>query len=230
MRRLVQLTTHIFSVSIRNATRSNIYAVRERDGFTLVDPGPVGTAPTILALDRSGELRLARVVVTHAHPAHAGALARVTRGTGVPAHVSVEDAHYLDGRAPPHLPRGPRGQLIAALGKVVELLPPVYQLKLLEPGRCVGSLAWYPAPGHTPGSVCFYHAPDKALLTGDALLHDGNRLHLPSHENNQDPAATLTGPLGLRDLEIDHLLPGHGPPLLGQAASELSRFLKVLAS
>src|SRR5438105_1861075 len=105
MAELQQVTPSIAALSLLNATSSNIYYVREPGGYALVDPGPVGTAPTILALDRKGELRLERVLVTHAHPAHAGSLSRVTRGTGVPAFVHPDDAPYLDGRQPPLLPR-----------------------------------------------------------------------------------------------------------------------------
>src|ERR1700759_581090 len=98
---LTQLTPHVFRVELMNATRSNIYIVRGDDGDTLVDPGPVGTAPLLLALDRRGEVRLARIVVTHAHPAHAGPAARVARGTGLSVFVLADDAPYLDG---PHEP------------------------------------------------------------------------------------------------------------------------------
>src|SRR5437660_2493252 len=123
-----------------NATRTNVYVVREPDGDTLVDPGPVGTAPVLLALDRRGEVRLLRIVLTHAHPAHAGSAARVARGTGVRVHLHAADAPFLDGTREPLLPRGRRGQLMSALGRVVELCPPGYRRHLLEPGGGVAGL------------------------------------------------------------------------------------------
>ena len=128
---LLPLTPHIRLIKLMNATRTNVYVVRGPDGDTLVDPGPVGTAPVILALDRRGEIRLRRVVVTHAHPAHAGSVARVARATGVRIYVHPLDMCYLDGREPPLLPRGRRGQLMAALGRVVDLCPPVFRLEPL---------------------------------------------------------------------------------------------------
>ncbi len=124
MANLIELTPHIYRLELMNATRTNIYIVREPDGDTLIDPGPVGTAQIILALDRSGEIRLRRVIVTHAHPAHAGSVARVARGPGVHTWVHPLDMCYLDGREPPLLPRGRRGQLMAALGRVVDPLLP----------------------------------------------------------------------------------------------------------
>src|SRR5262245_29570577 len=132
MARLVELLPSIFRVELRNATATNIYVVREPDGDTLIDPGPIGTAAVLLALDRKRLIRLRRLVVTHAHPAHAGSAARVSRGTGVDVYVHERDAQYLDGRSAPLLPKGRRGQLIAALGRFVDLCPPVFRLETVR--------------------------------------------------------------------------------------------------
>lgn len=63
-------------------------------------------------------------------------------------------------------------------------------------------------PGHTPGSVCFYVAPDIALITGDTLFA-GNvgRTDLPGG----DPYA-LTSSLSklLTFAPETQILPGHG--------------------
>src|SRR4051812_49319191 len=157
---VTQLTPHVARVELMNATRSNIYLVRGADGDTLVDPGPVGTAPLLLALDRRGDFRLARVMLTHAHPAHAGSAARVARGTGVRVFVHADDAPSPDGTREPLLPSGRRGQLMAALGRVVDLCPPVYRLDALPLGETIAGLRAIATPGHTPGHVCFWHAED----------------------------------------------------------------------
>jgi len=211
---LLELTPHISLLKLMNATRTNIYVVREDDGDTLVDPGPVGTAPIILALDRRCEIRLSRILLTHAHPAHAGSTARVVRGTGVRTWVHPDDAPFLDGRQAPLLPRGRRGQLMAVLGRVVELCPPVFRLQHYEPGVAVGDLLPIPTPGHTPGHVCLYHAKDRALFSGDALVTDSGLPSLPPDSLSEDPerARAALGPL--YDLPFEHLLPGHGPPLV----------------
>jgi glyoxylase-like metal-dependent hydrolase (beta-lactamase superfamily II) len=208
---LLQLTPHIYLLELLNATRTNVYIVREPDGDTLIDPGPVGTAPLILALDRKGDIRLRRVIVTHAHPAHAGSVARVARGTGVRIYVHPLDMCFLDGREPPLLPRGRRGQLMAALGRVVDLCPPVFRLEPLT--GPVGSLTPIETPGHTPGHVCLLHAEDRALLSGDALIVENGQPVLPAENLSEDPARARQSAELLRDLDFDHLLPGHGPPI-----------------
>jgi glyoxylase-like metal-dependent hydrolase (beta-lactamase superfamily II) len=211
MANLLELTPHIFLLELMNATRTNVYIVREPDGDTLVDPGPVGTAPVILALDRRGEIRLRRLVVTHAHPAHAGSVARVARGTGVRIYVHPLDMCYLDGREPPLLPRGRRGQLMAALGRVVDLCPPVFRMEPLT--GPVGSLRPIETPGHTPGHVCLYHEEDAALLSGDALVVEEGRAELPAENLSEDPVRARESLAALERVPYRVLLPGHGAPI-----------------
>ena len=224
MPNLTELTPHIARVELMNATRTNIYVVRGSDGDALVDPGPVGTAPVLLALDRRGEVRLLRIVLTHAHPAHAGSAARVARGTGVRVHLHAADAPFLDGTREPLLPRGRRGQLVAALGRVVELCPPVYRLDPLELGVAVGGLLPILTPGHTPGHVCLWHAEDGALLSGDALIVEDGEPALPDPSLSEDPARARAALSALRELPVRHLLPGHGEPILDGARVQLERF------
>jgi glyoxylase-like metal-dependent hydrolase (beta-lactamase superfamily II) len=225
---LLPLTEHVSLIPLMNATRTNIYLVRGDEGDTLIDPGPVGTAPQILSLDRRGELRLQRILLTHAHPAHAGSAARIVRGTGVRTWVHPADMPFLDGREPPLLPTGRRGQLMAALGRVVDLCPPVFRLESLEPGVSVAGLVPVETPGHTPGHVCLLHVADRALLSGDALVTDGSGPQLPPASLSHDPDRARTALAPLRDLDFDHLLPGHGPPLVGPTAHARDRVLSFL--
>ena len=225
---VTQLTPHIARVELMNATRSNIYVVRGSDGDTLVDPGPVGTAPLLLALDRRGELRLARVMLTHAHPAHAGSAARVARGTGVRVYVHADDAPFLDGTREPLLPSGRRGQLMAALGRVVDLCPPVYRLEALPLDDTLAGLRVLPTPGHTPGHVCFWHEEDGALLSGDALVVEAGEPTLPASSLSHDPPRARAALAALRGLPLRHLLPGHGAPILDDARARVDAALTRL--
>ena len=225
---VTQLTPRVARVELMNATRTNIYLVRGPDGDTLVDPGPVGTAPVLLALDRRGDFRLARVVVTHAHPAHAGSAARVARGTGVRVFVHADDVPFLDGTREPLLPSGRRGQLMAALGRVVDLCPPVYRLEPLAADGVVAGLRVLPTPGHTPGHVCLWHEEDRALLSGDALVVDGGEPALPASSLSHDPVRARAALAPLRALPVRHLLPGHGPPILDDAQPRIAALLDRL--
>jgi glyoxylase-like metal-dependent hydrolase (beta-lactamase superfamily II) len=142
--------------------------------------------------------------------------------------VHPDDACFLDGREAPLLPRGRRGQLIAALGRVVDLCPPVFRLEPLDVDAPLGALQPLATPGHTPGHVCFWHAADRALISGDALLVDGADVSLPADPLSEEPARARASLRALRGLPLEHLLPGHGPPLLGNARPRLDSFLDAL--
>lgn len=78
-------------------------------------------------------------------------------------------------------------------------------------------------PGHSWDSCCYYHGASKTLLTGDALLGSGTqgKVVLPGIKSNpRQYARTFRH---LRQLEIEHIYPGHGSSIHG------SRLLDHLA-
>jgi glyoxylase-like metal-dependent hydrolase (beta-lactamase superfamily II) len=92
----------------------------------------------------------------------------------------------------------------------------------------LGGLRPLATPGHTPGHVCFWHAADRALIAGDALLVDGAEISLPPASLSEDPDGARASLAALRDLPLAHLLPGHGPPLLDNARPRLDSYLDSL--
>lgn len=78
----------------------------------------------------------------------------------------------------------------------------------LGDGERVGPLTAIATPGHAPDHVAF--VAGRACFTGDAVLGEGSVFIAP------DPGA-LSGYLAslrrLRELELDVLCPGHGPPV-----------------
>jgi hydroxyacylglutathione hydrolase len=68
-------------------------------------------------------------------------------------------------------------------------------------------------PGHTPGSVCLYWPEKKVLFTGDVVFHQGvGRTDLPGGKG-EDLKASIRK---LSQLQVDHLLPGHGDVISGR--------------
>jgi hypothetical protein len=68
----------------------------------------------------------------------------------------------------------------------------------------------------------------EALISGDALLWDGESLHLPDEKLSEDPRAARAALRALAALDFDALLPGHGPPLLTGARRKLDALLQRL--
>ena len=70
------------------------------------------------------------------------------------------------------------------------------------------------APGHSPGSICIYWPQEKALVTGDVIFYQGiGRTDLPGG----DGQALKESIRRLSELEVEHLLPGHGEAVSGAA-------------
>ena len=67
-------------------------------------------------------------------------------------------------------------------------------------------------PGHSPGSFCLYWPDRKALFTGDVIFNQGvGRTDLPGG----DGSALKESIRSISLLEVDYLLPGHGPIVSG---------------
>ncbi|MDD1712383.1 MAG: MBL fold metallo-hydrolase [Methanoregulaceae archaeon] len=82
--------------------------------------------------------------------------------------------------------------------------------RLLSEGDRIGDLQVIHTPGHTPGSICLLHGPEKALISGDTVFTDGGfgRYDFPGG----DRSALLKSIERLSTLDIVGLFPGHGAP------------------
>ena len=68
-------------------------------------------------------------------------------------------------------------------------------------------------PGHSPGSFCLYWPDRKALFTGDVVFSQGvGRTDLPGG----DGQALKESIRSISSLEVEYLLPGHGPTISGR--------------
>ncbi len=206
---------------------SNAYVLSEglSSGFTLVDAGTPHDARRLRrALVRFGGLKRCKLILlTHAHPDHAGCAALLARASGAPvlAHQSERpfiESGQLYGRGGPQVQR--------AAFKLGSLIWPVRRCRLsraLRDGEEVETSAgvWrvIHTPGHTMGHISFWRESDGVLLSGDALLNvlpwtRKPGLTLPLRLFTQDPDLALDSARKLARLEPRVLLAGHGSPLL----------------
>ena len=80
-------------------------------------------------------------------------------------------------------------------------------------------------PGHTEGSVFYRHGGTRALLSGDTLLtavpplvvRKGMSLPYVTFSTDLSLAIESLRAFHRSDVDYEHLLPGHGRPLVGAA-------------
>jgi glyoxylase-like metal-dependent hydrolase (beta-lactamase superfamily II) len=112
------------------------------------------------------------------------------------------------------------------LFRMMGLRPPPYRVDfhLVEGELEVGDHRFQViyTPGHAPGSICLYWPEAKALFTGDVIFSQSlGRTDLPGGRG-----ALLKASIDrLTELDVELLLPGHGPVLRGKAAVKENFYL-----
>lgn len=181
----------------------------------VIDPGE--NIQEILARLKAHALTLKQIVVTHAHIDHVGGALRLKRLTGAPILMNQQDLPLL----------GMMEMQAGWLGVATpEVAPPDASA---EDGMVLGLTA-HPAqvlhtPGHTPGSICLYFAPDQLLVAGDTLFAGSiGRTDLPGGDSRQILRSIhdrlLVLPESLR------VIPGHGPETTIGEERESNPFLR----
>ncbi|MEB3102927.1 MBL fold metallo-hydrolase [Ferviditalea candida] len=147
----------------------NCYFVEEEDGFTLIDAALPNSAQAILQAARQIGKPIMRIVLTHAHYDHVGALDALKQALPEAAvHISKRDARLLAGDRtlePGEPSTRIRGGVPAQLKTRADIL--------LQEGDRIGSLSAMAAPGHTPGSMAFLDIRNGSLIAGDAFQTRG---------------------------------------------------------
>lgn len=143
----------------------NCYLVEEEDGLTLIDAALPYSAEGILRAVKNTGKPLARIVLTHVHDDHVGALdALKAKYPDIPVYVSARDARLMSGdiSLDPGEPQTPiRGGVPKRLSTRADVL--------IADGDRIGSLLAVSSPGHTPGSVSLLDTRSGALIAGDAF-------------------------------------------------------------
>lgn len=191
-----------------------VYLIEGADGLTLIDASVEGAEGAIereLA-QRSYTLKaIRRILITHAHPDHIGALAALVQASGATVYAHALEAPIIRGEQPPKYAPDYKDSLFnrsfsALLG--IRGMPPSRVDRLIAEGdllpEVLPDLQVIEAPGHAYGQVAFYSPERKLLFCGDAwcVSQDGSVCRLPlsrpislrrSAASKNSPNLTLRG-------------------------------------
>lgn len=226
----VALAPGVFRIPTIGSWATNSFALVDDDGsVTLIDTGLKRAPARIVAgLSAIGKhpADVQRIVLTHAHPDHAGGAAEMARRTGAPVAVHEADAGFAEaGNPPPTDTSTTVGRLFSRLPNWS--FPAVPVGERLTNGQVIGvagGLRVVATPGHSPGHVSLLHEPTRTLITGDAIfnvlgLRYSPRLLCTDFRLNRRTAHVLG------ELQYDRAGFTHGPEILDGARDALRRFL-----
>lgn len=166
----------------------------------IVDPG--GDVPKVIEAAKKLAVTPTAIWLTHGHVDHAGGAAELSETLSLPIIGPHKDDQFLmDNLAE-------QGRMFGISGA-----------RAATPGRYLGdgdtvmlgenSFAIMHVPGHSPGSVVFYHEPSRFLLAGDTLFQGSiGRTDFPYGDHKQFIREIKAKLLTLPD-DVT-FLPGHG--------------------
>ncbi|TVY10775.1 MBL fold metallo-hydrolase [Paenibacillus cremeus] len=207
----------------------NCYLVEEEKELTLIDAALPYSAKGILEAGARIGKPITRIVLTHAHGDHVGALDALKQALpNAQVLISRRDHRLLQGDV--GLEPGERNTPIkGGVPKTLQTRADV----LLSEGDMVGSLRAIAVPGHTPGHMAFYDERSGALIAGDALQTRGGIavagvvnpwFPFPAF-GTWDADAALVSARKLRELKPSLLAVGHGA-MLAQPQQALEKAIR----
>lgn len=230
----VRLAANLWRIPTVPASLVNSYAFVEEDGsVTLVDTGLKQAPPRIVAgLAAIGKhpKDVQCIVLTHAHPDHAGGVAEMARQTGAP--VTLHEAEHPWAEAGEVLAKPKETSLLGRLLTRVSkpAFTPFEPAASLHDGEVLpvaGGLRVVYTPGHSPGHVSLLHEPSRVLVTGDAIFNV-RRLRWSPKSFCADFAMSKQTAHRLGELDYDVAAFTHGPEIRDNAREQVRGFLRAL--
>jgi len=164
-------------VRIAGGFYENCYLVSEGKGtspVTIIDPG----SQAEVILKAVGDRVVERIILTHRHYDHTGAVIDLVEATGAEVVAFALEAQAICDNTE-------TGPLSAqARTKRIHVDRTVEEGDTIAVGKSL--LEVLHTPGHTEGSMCLYDAKDHILLAGDTLFFEAvGRCDLPTGDEAQ---------------------------------------------
>jgi glyoxylase-like metal-dependent hydrolase (beta-lactamase superfamily II) len=219
------------------------YAVREGEGFCMIDTSTAGNDEAILELlgglagSAPEEVEIVEIFLTHGHSDHTGSAAAIVARTGARVVAAAGDAPLIraEQSAPPPQLTDWEVPLFEQVMPGVPLEQRLAPAAAVLPDRLVGdgeTLDWQrratllAVPGHTPGSTAVWFESERVLVAGDAIASHNGRPILGVF--NADPPAARDSFRRLARLDAELACFGHGEPIRSRAGARLAEVARSL--
>ena len=215
---------------------TKVYLLLDGDGAVVVDAAMPGRAGAVwrhlhgLGYEPGA---VSAIWLTHGDIDHMGSVAALRAGSGAQVVSHRADVPLVDGTAARQLGPLPLSDTYQRLFSFVvrHLLryQPTEVDQPVDDGDTLGAWQVIHTPGHTAGSVSFYHPERKIIIVGDALNHKRGRLGAPPPIFTPDMAQAHASIQKIAELDFEICCFGHGPPLKDDAAQRVRAFAKSLS-
>lgn len=215
---------------------TKVYVLFKAERVVVIDAATPGRAAAVWrhlnSLGYAPEM-VDEIWLTHADIDHMGSVAALKAGSGAKVVAHRADAPLVDGSAnrelgPVPLSGGYQRLFNWAVRNLFRYQPTPVD-RLVEDGEDLGSWQVVHTPGHTPGSVCFYHPERKLIIVGDALNFRRGRLGAPPPMFTPDMAEAHASIRKIAALDFEICCFGHGPPLVENAGRRVRAFAESLS-
>lgn len=198
-----KVSEHIWSLRLWMIIPIHVWLVIDQEGVTLIDAGiPPMEKSIIQFIKKLDTGPLQRILLTHGHSDHVGALNKLLSDTKVPVYAHQKEIPYLEGERP--YPRRKKAKQVLAKGVT-------QALKEAEQGQLdsIAGLTPYLTSGHSPGHVVYYHEQDQVLLAGDLFTSKKGKLKQPmsmftANMSEAVKSSAIVGKLKPKKLEVCH--------------------------
>ena len=197
---------------VDDTSPAHIYVLDDGGEITLIDAGLPNEAPTVLSyLERTGRTpqQVKRILLTHRHGDHAGAVGELVKATGAEVYAHEDEA--------------------AAVEAQEGALKGIRRLKDGDELPVLGGLRAIEVPGHTTGHLCFYLPRHKTLFTGDALINRGSMTGPVPQYTSDLPRAHAALREKIAPLDVETLCVAHGDVMETGAAAPLRAMIAALS-
>ena len=177
----------------------------------VVDPAacsPSGDEHAVTDYLKSHKLDCTAIILTHSHFDHITGIAPV-KAAFPAAKIAIHQLEANELTNPP----GPMNDSVVRFFGMPELLQEVAKQPpadtLLSDGMEIQGWRVIHTPGHTPGSICFYNAAEKTLISGDTVFAYGGYGRTDMYGGDEAQIRHSLALLRERIPAGTHVYPGH---------------------